>query len=319
MAFNIYGILGTLSPATIIKEFNDYYYFSTNGAAWMILLCYTGIYIILMDMYFCGVNKINTAFCLLNTFIVSMNGGRSLPMLFVIALLVMLLCQKVTVRYFITTAIASVFTIVLSYGIVTELRAPDQKPVVKKDVKAGDAVKAKKPTDDFYDLNYNAAFIMDDVLRKLETGEVVPRAYAVEDAMVTFIPRTLFPGKPTSTAETIEVYPNVAARGTNIAFPLKANMMMHFGNKAFYLDWLVVLAMQILFFIGIKLRNAAPNLLGFTLVFAGCAFSLIARGGIFNSRLLVQVACIVLGYLIYRLIFARSAEMQTAAAALPNK
>ncbi|HCE7166545.1 TPA: hypothetical protein NH786_005582 [Pseudomonas aeruginosa] len=123
--------------------------------------------------------------------------------------------------------------------------------------------------------------------------------YFAEDAATIFVPRSILPEKPTSTSETREVYPDVASRGTNITFPLKANIIMHMGSGAFYLDWLIVAAFQIIMIIGIARRNISPDLLGFSMMFCGLGFMLIARGGIFNARILVIAACILLSYLGY--------------------
>ena len=77
---------------------------------------------------------------------------------------------------------------------------------------------------------------------------------------------------------------------------------MHLGISGFYLDWIVVILFQVLLIFGVYRRAIKPDLLGFMFVFFGCGFSIVARGGIFNARLLVQVACIILAYIGYRLI-----------------
>lgn len=301
MLLNVYVVLEEINLHTFIQDYDYYYYQSTNGSAWMILLNYALIFIILFDMYFAGVTKTNMTFAMLNIMIVSLNGGRGLPILFVITFLILLLFQKIRFRDYVVIGVISFSMIALSYSTITELRAPS------KDKISGHKKHGSKSTDDFYELNYNAAFIVDDVLKALKTGAVEPKAYSSVDAKTIFIPRILFPEKPNSTAETIAIYPDVAKRGTNIAFPLKANIMMHIGPVGFYFDWLVVLIVHIALFIGIRLRNQSANVVGFLLVFWGCAFSLIARGGIFNARLIVLSVCVLIGYVGY-LLFLKIQE-----------
>lgn len=289
---NVAYVMGTLNLQYLMANFNDYYFFSTSGKAWMILLCYMIIYLILIDMYFARVNKINSSFLLINILIISINGGRGLLILFALAFLVMLLSQKISYKSFIIYCICTIGAIGTSYQLITKLR----EPAFYTNTSVTKNYGSVKPTDSYYDLNYNSAFIIDDVLNKMNNGTVTPQPYALRDALVIFIPRSLMPSKPISTGETYAVYPDVAKRGSNITFPLKANLIMHFGRMAYYFDWLVVIMFQIIFILGIKKRITKPGIVGFIFLFTGCAFSLIARGGILNARLLVQLVCIIFAY-----------------------
>lgn len=291
---SIYRVLGTLDFYFLIENFDTYYFQNTMGLAWMILLCYTIIYAILFDMYFGGVTKLNILFLFINILIVSVSGGRGLLILFNITFLALLINQKVSWRALVYASVASVVVLGSSYITVTALRAPStQKPVVARN---------QNPTDNYEDLNYNAAFIIDDVLRRLNKGEFVPGGYAFKDALTVLVPRFIFPKKPISSAETVEIYPDVAARGTNITFPLKANLVMHLGRWGFYLDWFVVIIAQVVFLISLYGRSVNAKFIGFMFVFSGCAFSLVARGGIFNARLIVQAICIGIAYVLYLIL-----------------
>jgi hypothetical protein len=204
-----------------------------------------------------------------------------------------------------------------SFIVVTDLRDTRTTEQIERQARPLND-KPLRPTDVFEDMNYNAAFITEDVLFGLQAGTVSPSLYALEDARWRLMPRSLSPNKPISSAETITLYPEVAARGTNITFPLKANIMMHSGLGGYHLDWLVVMASQLAFLAGIAARNRRPNVFAFGAFFFGCAFALVARGGILNARLLDQIACLALAYMSYRLllwvqnvIWARN-QLQTA-------
>lgn len=320
LALNIYSSLGTLSLHYVVENYPLYSYKATDGGAWMVLAMYSALFLQLMDMYFGGVTKKNGTFLLLGLLIVSFSGGRGILILFALMFIVMLMFQRVGFWKFLIASTLAVASMGASFIAVTGLRAPDapEQLVTQADKPTNTAPKANQPkptraevapTESFEDLNYNAAFISEDVLRVIRNHEVKPKAYALEDAMTLFVPRQLMPGKPVSTAETREVYPHVAKRGTNITFPLKANVLMHLGEWAFYADWIVVALVQTLMIFGITRRTRAPGLVGFTMLFCGLGFMLVARGGIFNARLLVIMLCVLVAYAGYRSLLSFQAGL----------
>lgn len=309
LVMSFYRVFGTISPSHVIDDYHTYSFMVTKGGAWIVLAMYSALFIQLMNMYFGGVTKKNGAFMIASLIIVSLIGGRGILIVFVLMFVVLLMFQRVSFLKFVIASTLAFASMGASYIIVTDMRAPTT---------SGDLVsikdKSKKrlsqqifcaplnngaaisPTESFEDLNYNAAFISEDVLRAIKNNEIEPKAYAIEDAMTLLVPRQIMPSKPISTAETREIYPNVAARGTNITFPLKANVIMHLGGWAFYADWIFVAICQTLMLIGIARRTKAPSIAGFAMMFCGLGFMLIARGGIFNARLLVIALCIFAAY-----------------------
>ncbi|MGD8218429.1 hypothetical protein [Pseudomonas thivervalensis] len=318
LALSMYRVFGTLSPSYVVQNYHTYSFMVTNGAAWIVLAMYSALLLQLINMYFSGVTLKNGIFLLLSLLIVSFSGGRGILILFALMFIVMLMFQRVSLLKFLIASTLAVASMGVSYAIVTSMRAPSApsetmsrvEKIAGKEatqVGVGKSV-AVDPTNSFEDLNYNAAFISEDVLSAIQNNKIEPRAYAIEDAMTLFIPRQLMPSKPISTAETRALYPKVASRGTNITFPLKANMLMHLGGWAFYTDWIVVVICQSLMILGISRRTSAPSILGFAMLFCGIGFTLIARGGIFNARLLVIVLCIFAAYAGYRALL----HIQTA-------
>ncbi|WP_460117012.1 hypothetical protein [Pseudomonas sp. S2_C03] len=297
MALSIYRVLGTLSPEYVLQEYQTYNFKATDGGAWMILAMYSALFLQLMDMYFGGVTKKNGAILMVSILIVSFSGGRGILILFALMFIVLLMFQRVGLVKFLIASSLAIASVGTSFVLITDMRAPDDygkvvvhgKTVTEKPVEVA-------PTDSYEDLNFNAAFISEDVLLAIKNHDVEPGAYAAEDALLAFVPRSLMPNKPISTAETRAIYPDVAKRGTNITFPLKANVLMHLGGWAFYADWIVVAICQTLMLIGISRRTKAPGVSDFAMLFCGIGFMLIARGGVFNARLLVIVPCILAAY-----------------------
>lgn len=305
LALSIYRVLGTLQPAYVLKEYQTYNFKATDGGAWMILAMYAALFLQLMDMYFSGVTRKNGVFLLVNILIVSFSGGRGILILFALMFIVLLMFQRVSLWKFLLASSLAIASVGTSFVLITDMRAPatHHKVIPHHGPKVpGVPTEETDPTDSYEDMNYNAAFISEDVLAALQNHDIEPRAYALEDAMMTFVPRKLFPGKPISTAETRAIYPDVAKRGTNITFPLKANVLMHLGRSGFYFDWVVVALCQTLMVFGIARRTSSPGLAGFAMLFCGLGFTLVARGGIFNARLLVIGACILSAYVGYKLL-----------------
>lgn len=297
IAMSIYRVLGTLDPATVISEYARYQMLATDGGAWMILACYGALYVLLIDMFFGGVRFSNGAAFLAAVMIASISGGRGILILFVLAFLLLLLFQRVKPMHFIATALLSAVLMGASFVTITDLRDNRTEEVRVRQQAA--AIEA--PANSYEELNYNAAFITEDTLAAYQSGDLQPALYAVHDAAVRLVPRQLMPEKPISSGETYALYPEVAERGSNITFPLKANLMMHLGPWAYWLDWAVVALSQVVFTLGFANRGKSPDLWGFGALFFGCAFTLISRGGLLNARLIDQIVLVLLAYGAYSL------------------
>ncbi|MGL4197812.1 MAG: hypothetical protein ACRCSX_08635 [Allorhizobium sp.] len=324
MLMSIYRVLGTLNLSYIIENYAHYQFYVTNGGAWIVLACYTALYIILLDMYYSGVRVANYTALMTSVIFVSFSGGRGIIILFVLTFLVLLMLQKIRVASFALAAMFTAAVMALMFFVTTQMRDTRtgeerkiQRNLSRADLaKIGASGKFETPeTESFEDLNYNAAFIQEDVLAAIKSGKVTPGPYFINDAAVRLIPRSIMPEKPVSTSETIALYPHVAQRGTNITFPLKANLMMHVGIAGYWLDWLVVAIAGVVFSAGVAQRADRPQLWSFAAIFFGCAFALVARAGILNARLLDQALAIIVAYAAYRIalaVFSRKRGCETA-------
>jgi hypothetical protein len=284
LAYSVLRVFGTLSPTVLLDNYPKYYALSRDGGAIIFFAAYAILYVILIDMYFSGVTPFNFAVFIAAIMINSVNGGRGLLIIMVICAVLLTIQQAKRISGPILLAVAAAF-LMLSLGyFLTGLRS---------NWKIDDAEADR--------LNFNSAFIIEDTLKALDENRIEHRLIFLEDLKYLFVPRSLNPEKPRSTAETRALYPEVAARGTgtNITFPLKANLLVNLGPNAAYADWAVVLLFSVLFLHGVRVRNRAPSFLGFFFFFWGCAFVLIARGGILNARLITQSVVIFAGFALY--------------------
>jgi hypothetical protein len=138
------------------------------------------------------------------------------------------------------------------------------------------------------DLDLDAAFILEDVIVAVGSGEHRPAMQSLEDFRWQLVPFGLDAGRPRSTAETRAIYPDVASRGTgtNITFPLSANLYFNLGPFYLWLIPVVLVGAQHVFILSVTDRDPHRyrRFMGFMVA---VFFIVIVRGGIINSRLLI--------------------------------
>jgi hypothetical protein len=306
MWLSVFRIMGGAMWTNFSGLYMHYQEQATNGAAWMILACYAAIYLLLFDMFSARVRLGNSAAFFFCIAVVAISGGRGLLMIFILVYFALMVTQRMRPRQYVIYSAVALLAIFATFVVPSSLRMTGTVSLDPSIVLGAgdDAEDSLAPTETWEGLNYNAAFIVNDVLAGLDSETLTPGPYALHDAAVLFIPRAIFPDKPISSAETLALYPHVAERGSNITVPLKANLMMHLGAWAFYLDWGIVLIAQLLFMLGLKGRSIRPTLVTFMLVFWGLAFLLIARGGLLNARLIPQVVLIITAFAGYHFLLA---------------
>lgn len=316
MALTVYRVFGTLDINTFTENYARYYALSRSGGAWMIFIGYGIMLIMLADMFYGGVNLKNSTFLLVCIFLNYITGGRTFPLLIMLAFMFLIYFQRPRI---ITLLVAiSLCSLIgassflsasfLRYVPSAEIKSPPPAaslPMLRPEPKATQAPPLQPPTNDWSALNYNAAFILDDTIKKLSAGDIRPEAHAVNN-FALFVPRFINPNKPRSDSETRLVYPDVAKRGTGttITFPLKANLMLHFGTSAFYLNWVIVLIFQVGLVWAISRRQTSPSAPAFVMFLFGCLYFLVERAGFLNSRLLIYVMMAVAACACYRLATA---------------
>jgi len=290
MALTVYRVFGTLSPSTLLGGYARYYALSRNGGAWIILAAYAILYGYLLDMYFGGVKRWNSAALLMSVLLNFVNGGRSILMCVLLAYLFLLYCQRPSYRGLFAGIAPAAAIALLSFVFVTELRLPTEDQLSQ--------VGGEEAAEEHYEMNYNSAFVINDVLGDLKEGRLTPYPHFLVDTMY-LIPRAILPNKPLSTSDTRAVYPQIAARGTTMSFPLSANIAMHLGAWAFVLSPIVSAACQLAFVWGAARRVGVVSFLAF---FWGAMFLLAARGGILNYRIVLHSIMIIVIFFTYRYI-----------------
>lgn len=291
MVLSVYRVLGTLNLITLAEQYPIYYTASRRGGAWMILVSYGILYILLVDMFFGRVRLGNSLTLLACVAIGFVNGGRGILTCVLLGFLFLLYLQRPPLKVLAAGMIGVAAIFFAGSMTATDLRRP---PSLEDSSENPSENAAEDPTENATDLDFNAAFILDDVIRQMDAGSISPEPHVLYN-LALLIPRSLYPGeKPKADSETRLVYPSVANRGTTISFPLKANLMLHFGTWAFYADWLFVAGLQIAFIWGALKRD--PSLPAFLAFSTGFMFLQYSRGGIIDFRLVLAVLMISLAY-----------------------
>lgn len=302
MAFTVYRVFGTLDLANFATNYAAYYKLSRIGGAWIIYAGYGILFVMLADMFFGGVNRANASFFLICVSMNMVTGGRTLPLLLMLAFLFLLYFQRPRVTAMLTAV--AVCALIGSSGYLSASFLRSHSPAA-----VASAPEEFDPTNQWETLNYDAAFILDDVTRRLADGTLSPEAHMVSNSNL-FVPRVINPDKLKSDSETRLVYPDVAERGTTISFPLKANLMLNLGGGSiYYLNWLVVALFQVGLIWALVQRQRKPTLLALVVFFFGSVYFLIERAGLLNTRLVIHLLILLFAYVCYRAVTASWSRM----------
>lgn len=278
----IYSVFGNINYDEVINNYARFYAMSKRGTAWVFLIINSILFIMIIDLYKNGFNKLRVILFIISLTMLSLTGGRSLIIVlltFVFFIFVVIHKYKIKVA---TIFIIIIFSLTVFIGNAI-LRASDIKTYL-----------SKSSTFDF-----DNAFILNDTIQYTDNNSNYLNF--IEDIFYMVIPRKLYPEKPMSTAETRLVYPDVAYRGTNYTFGLYANSLINTGYLFVFIVPIYLLIMNYLY-IKYILIEKSRNLKSFLIVFFLFYSIQFVRGGLFNTRLLQIAISIILAYFIYTLI-----------------
>lgn len=280
--FLSFSVFNTINPKVIFEDYSRFYALSKRGTAWAFLIYNAILFLICYDVYRSGLNKTKALIFLLICGIIALTGGRSFLVFIAIFFLYILVVAN---RYQLKIAMTAVFFGIFSAAFVgnTIMRAGGIENYL-----ASAATK----------LDFDAAFIFNDVLSHLETNDPEPTLF-LEDIANIFIPRSLNPEKPVSTAETRLLYPEVAERGTNITFGIYGNAFLHLGYFGALVPVLYLVGSS---FIYIYLTRARKTWLNFSVAMLIVYSMQFVRGGVFNSRLIFVLLGLFVAIFAYELI-----------------
>jgi hypothetical protein len=112
--------------------------------------------------------------------------------------------------------------------------------------------------------------------------------------MFTFIPRSLYPEKPVSTAETRLVYKDMLSDGrtTNITFGIYGNMVINMGYLGLAVAPLLVIWLSVFYYRTIqKLSMKKPST--FIALYFFITYLYVLRGGFINIRIVMALIVLV--------------------------
>lgn len=173
MAMTILRVFGTLSPSAVTGEYARYFRLSRVGGAWIILAAYAVLYGYLLDMYFGGVNRWNSTALLVSVVLNFVTGGRTILMCVLLAYIFLLYAQRPKYLHLIAGLGAATAIAVMSFVSVTELRLPTEEQLSQ----AG----GEEAAEQHYKMNYNSAFVINDVLKGLSEGRLTPYPHFLID------------------------------------------------------------------------------------------------------------------------------------------
>lgn len=265
--FLLHSVFGSINPINALNEYDHFYTKNSEGTAWVFLIFYALIFLLLYDVYRAGVTAGRFLFILFSLLVISLTGGRStiiIQFFFLLYIMYVVHGRKISLM-----VVAGVF-------LVSSL------------VFVGNAVMRSGGVDTYASssaqLDFDSSFILYDVVSYVD-AKGPEYLVSLSDFYNFFIPRALNPDKPISTAETRLIYPDVAARATNYTFGYYANMLLNLGYVGlFFFPVILFLYQYLYYFCSLKCRASGA---GFLVLFF-CFYSIqFARGGFINSRFLI--------------------------------
>lgn len=280
--FLVYSVFATLDISEAFANYDTFYSLSGTGTAWVFLIFYSLLFVMLYDMYRANLNSTKVSIYLLTLTIVALTGGRS-----IIAILLLFLVFIGVVVHHIkikaTHYMCGVFAVLLIFFGNGLMRAGGSDTYIDTSSR----------------LDFNAAFILDDVVTHVD--ENGPSwLVSAQDFYYFFVPRSLVEDKPISTAETRLVYPEVAERGTNYTLGLYANLLLNLGYFGFIVIPFVILAVNFTYFyFSLYARRSA---IAFFCLFLSFYSIQLVRGGVINSRYLMFLVSISAAIIMWNIL-----------------
>lgn len=282
----IYFVFEQINYIEVIENYARFYALSKRGSAWVFVLIFAVLFILLIDFYKSGFNSHKFNIFLIMLLLVSLTGGRSIVVVFLIFsiyLIVVFNNYKFHLAKFILILILSS---IIFFG----------NAILRSD--SIDNYLSSKET---HQLDFDNAFVLNDVLALHYSTNNKPFLLFLEDLYYLLIPRALMPDKPYSTAETRLIYPEVADRGTNFTFGIYANSFVNIGELTLLILPIFYIYLNYIYIKYVFFRHS-KNFTSFVIIFFLFFSIQFARGGIFNVRLFFVFLSIFLAYGIYSII-----------------
>jgi oligosaccharide repeat unit polymerase len=297
MLYLFYSVFGDFNFIQLVTQNARFYAKSKVGTAWVFFVIQFFIYLLIYDIYKRRPTRIRLFITILAILVTGLSGGRSTVILWVF--MIVWLCVvihniKIAKRYILTLCV--LFVVIFSGNAV---------------LRSGNSENAK----DYFSstafiLDFDSSYVLQDSINYVYKNNDY-YGVAFKDLLYAFLPRKIYPDKPTSTAETRLVYSDFLSDGrtTNITFGLYGNLVINLGVFGLLLAPIITVLFTIKYFsIVSKARDNKRGILQFFWIYLFLMYTIVLRGGIINMRIILMFIVLSMSVFCYE-IFSKKIRL----------
>ena len=285
-------VFGNYNVTNVLYNNQTFYTESRRGSSWVYYFLNSFVFIALYDIYLNGFTKtrVFSFFCLVLVNAAAGSRGNIITYFFCFLLIYGVIWNGK--RIF--SAGLFILAFVLTTFVYNTLSRSGSENV-------GDYIGSSSSLADFNQANA----INDSVKYWNEKGGCY--TCFVQDLSTLFIPRYLYPDKPMSNAETREVYPKVAERGSTWTFGLYGSSIINMGLFAFIFIPVFYFYYSYLYFKSLTSRKKTFS--RFSMIYLGANAVQFVRGGVIDVRLVRLFITLIIVYTFYVLMIEVTNKM----------
>ncbi|MPY15222.1 oligosaccharide repeat unit polymerase, partial [Salinivibrio sp. VGrn1] len=278
--FLFQSVFNSYNFTFLLTQNAKFYAQSKVGTAWVFYLYQSMIFLMLYDIYKSGSNKYKLCILFLVIVLLALSGGRAAIISYFLFLSFIYFISHEKPLRFIHAAFFTVIFLTIMVGNALIRQGHDTSFL-------------EYVNSDAFKLDFNSSFVLQDSIDYIDNKND-HYLVALKDFYYAFVPRSLMPDKPVSTAETRLVYKDMLSDGrtTNITFGIYGNMILNFGYSGLFLGFLL------LFFANYRYVKVCLNIprrraIDFIFLFLFMMFVLVLRGGFLNIRIVLPLMVLI--------------------------
>lgn len=270
-SYLFYQVFGNFDVLALFSNFGYFYAQSRVGTSWVIFLIMICVFFITYDVFKAGISKFKVVIFSLCMLLLLLSGGRTLGIILIAMMFyIRLVVHGERISSGAVIAALAFFVVIFYVNSVYRSGAENISDYLESRAASMDFDNSKVLADT---LTYN---------QQNETGLFV----SLQDFAYLLIPRSFYPEKPVSTAETRLVYSEMLADGrtTNITFGIYGNLAINVSSFSMVLAPLLIIMLGFTYHIFFQKWVTLKTSFFFTMVFF-LFYPLVLRGGFVNARI----------------------------------
>ncbi len=283
----VFKVFGVLDISQVYLSNHTFYSQSKIGTSWLFYFLYAMVFVALYDSYLHGFTKFSMFIILLLILINAATGGRGHVITYLLLFFMIYTVVWDGKKIFFIGGLITVL-IISSFAYNTLFRSGSTNVNEYLETSSSEA-------------DMNQAFAINDAI-DYWYREGACYTCVIQDLSNLLLPRSIYPDKPISNAETREVYPEVAARGTTQTFGIYGGSILNIGLLS--LLFVPVFYFLYVYFFAKALFNRKKSYLNFFLIYCGVNAVQFVRGGVLDARLIRLFITFLLAYFLYKLVLA---------------